>query len=284
MREADALVCSLVNSLRNQPDDDAFFPAMHRITSPSAGAPHSDLAGNRLFSALNPSDQNRLAAVATIVQLPGGHILYEPGDVVSAAYFPIGAAIASFHVEMEDGAAIETAMIGREGAVGGIVSQGQLAAYARACVMNKGLFARIDMAALERIKEASPPIRHLLARYADCLLAQVFQSVACNAAHPLEQRAAKWLVSAVERTGLHHVAMTQDQFGSILGVGRSYASRLIQRFKADGLVGTRRAGLLVHDPAGLRQRACGCDDLVRAHFEHVLAGVYPPPPAERLNG
>ena len=253
---------------------------MHRITSPGAGPAHADLAGNRLFSSLNVADQNRLAAAATIMQLPGGYVFYEPGDIVTAAYFPIGAAIASFHVGMEDGAAIETAMIGREGAVGGIVSQGQLAAYARACVMHKGLFARIETATLERLKEASPPIRHLLARYADCLLAQIFQSVACNASHPLEQRAAKWLASAVERTGLNHVAMTQDQFGSILGVGRSYASRLIQRFKADGLIGTRRAGLLVHDPAGLRQRACGCDDLVRAHFEHVLAGVYPPPAEE----
>jgi len=250
---------------------------MHRIVSPVSGGQFPDLAGNRLLDTLKPADRARFAQAATLTQFGDGHIFYEPGDLVSAAYFPIGAAVATFHVVMDDGSAIETAMIGKEGAIGGIVSQGHLAAYARAGVMHKGVFARIDIAALETLKDASPAIRHLLARYADCLLAQIFQSVACNASHPLSQRAAKWLSSAVERTGQDHVAMTQDQFGSILGVGRSYASRMIQRFKADGLVETRRAGLVVRDPARLRQRACGCDDLVRAHFEQVLEGVYPEP-------
>jgi len=249
---------------------------MHKVASPSAGAPVPAILGNRLLKILDAQDKLHVAAVATLVQLDTGHVFYEPGDTVTAAYFPLDAAVASFSVVMEDGSEIETAMIGQEGAVGGIVSQGHLAAYARAAVMHEGIFARIDLGALERLKARSPAIHHLLARYADCLLAQIFQSVACNASHPLEQRAAKWLSSAVERTQRQHIAMTQDQFGSILGVGRSYASRLIQRFKADGLVTTRRAGLVVRDPAGLRKRACGCDDLVRAHFEQVLAGVYPP--------
>lgn len=243
---------------------------MHRIVSP-------DLARNCLIAALSPRDQALFAARAPVFELKGGHILYHPGDEVTAAYFPLGPAVASFHVVMDDGSAIETAMIGREGAIGGIVSQGSLGAYARACVMHGGQFARIESADLEALKESSPAIRALLARYADCLLAQVFQSVACNASHTLEQRAARWLSSALDRTGLQHVQMTQDAFGSILGVGRSYASRLIQRFKADGLVSTRRAGLVVRDPEGLRRRACGCDVLVRAHFDMVLKGVYPAP-------
>jgi len=249
---------------------------MHRIASPAAAHALPDLTGNRLLGKLSSADRARFATAATIASLKEGHVLYEPGDEVTAAYFPIDDAIAAFHVAVEDGSDIETAMIGCEGAVGGIVSQGHLAAYARASVTHGGQFARIETPALERLKEASPAIRNLLARYADCLLAQIFQSVACNAAHPLEQRAAKWLSSAIERTGRDHVVMTQDQFGSILGVGRSYASRLIQRFKADGLLVTRRGGLIVRDAQALRQRACGCDDLVRSHFEQVLAGVYPP--------
>src|SRR5690606_15369701 len=131
-------------------------------------------------------------------------------------------------------------------------------AYARSCVMHGGHFARIEAAALETLKASSPAIRNLLSRYADCLLAQIFQSVACNAVHDLEQRAARWLIAAVDRTGTNHVTMTQEQFGSLLGIARSYASRLIQRFKAEGLVQTRRGALVVTDIEGLRRRACGC--------------------------
>jgi DNA-binding MarR family transcriptional regulator len=69
--------------------------------------------------------------------------------------------------------------------------------------------------------------------------------------------------------------MTQERFASILGVGRSYASRQIQRFKAEGLVDTRRGGLIVKDTEGLRARACACNEQVRAHFDQVLKGVYP---------
>jgi CRP-like cAMP-binding protein len=246
---------------------------MHKIAS-------SELSQNRLIATLRPQHQLLFSSVASVMTLRTGHILYEPGDNVTAAWFPLDSAVASFHVIMEDGAAIETAMIGNEGAIGGIVSQGNLAAYARSCVMHGGRFARVGVRDLDEIKQAAPPIRHLLARYADCLLAQIFQSVGCNAAHPLEQRAARWLTCAVDRTGLDEIAMTQDQFGSILGVGRSYASRLIQRLKAQGLLETRRAGLIVRDPQQLRARACGCEELIRAHFEQVLAGVYPPPAEE----
>jgi CRP-like cAMP-binding protein len=234
-----------------------------------------NIEDNNLLASLGSNDQALLVPYCHELELPAGHTLCRAGDVVNAAYFPMGAAIASFLVDMDDGMEIETAMIGREGAVGGIVSQGRLAAYARAAVMHGGRFLKIKTVQLEAAKEQSATLRHLFARYADCLLAQIFQSVACNAAHSLERRAAKWLVASVERTGVNHVNMTQERFASILGVGRSYASRQIQRFKADGLLITRRGGLIVVDPDGLRARACECNAHVQAHFDEVLQGVYP---------
>ncbi|MCW2351199.1 MULTISPECIES: Crp/Fnr family transcriptional regulator [unclassified Sphingobium] len=243
---------------------------MHDIVSP--GIDH-----NNLVAALNPADLALMAKVARVVRLPTGTTLYDPGDTVVAAYFPLGDAVATFHVLMDDGSSVEIAMVGREGAVGGIVSSGRLAAYSRSCVMHGGYFARFDSATLETLKASSPAIRDLLSRYADCLLAQIFQSVACNAVHSLEMRAAKWLTAAVDRTGNNQVMMTQEEFGSLLGIARSYASRLIKSFKTDGLVQTRRGSLVVLDADRLRQRACSCNDMVRTHFDHVLAGVYPDP-------
>ena len=233
------------------------------------------LEESNLLGALRQKDRALLSPLMTECHLAAGETIYEAGQVVRHAYFPRGSALAVFLVLMENGEVVETSMVGREGALGGIVSQGSIPCYARSCVMHEGDFYRISTLDLEQAKEASPQIRNLFARYADCMMAQVFQSVACNASHTIEQRAAKWLCAALDRTGRDEIAMTQEQLASMMGIGRSYASRVVQRFKADGLIKTRRGGLKVLDPEGLRARACGCNEMVRQHFDTVLKGVYP---------
>lgn len=230
---------------------------------------------SELLEALRPQDRTLLFPGLSEVRLETGKVLYDPGEPVEYCYFPCGGAIASFFVLLDSGVVVETLMVGREGALGGIVSNGATPAYARSSVMHGGTFYRIAASELDRAKEASPGVRALFARYADCLLAQVFQSIACNAIHTIEQRAAKWLIAATERIGRNDITMTQEQLASMMGIGRSYASRVVQRFKSDGLVRTRRGGIEVMDPAQLEQRACTCNESVKRHFDRVLAGVYP---------
>lgn len=230
---------------------------------------------NNLLRALRPED---LALVKPHLELRAadrGAVLHEAGDVVEFAYFPCGAALASYVVVLSSGASVETALIGREGAIGGIVSQGHLPAYSRAVVIIGGEFLRIDLVALEEAKSRSLTLRHLFARYADCLLAQIFQSVACNAAHRIEQRAVKWLLTAMEHSGDHEVSLTQEQLASMLGIGRSYVSRVIQLLKQREVLATRRGGLIVRDMEKLLSLSCDCPDSVRRHFDEVLKGVYP---------
>lgn len=204
-----------------------------------------------------------------------GEALYAPGDHVGTVYFPCGPSLVSYRVMLDDGRGVETALVGREGAVGGIVSQGRLPAYAHALVQFPGLFYRMGTRQLEQAKISSPTLRLQFARYADCMVAQVFQSVACNAAHTIEQRAAKWLIAALDRTGDGDVPMTQEQLASMLGVGRSYISRVVQNMKARGVLETRRGAVKVHDLTELRRLSCRCNDTVRRHFDEVLKGVYP---------
>jgi CRP-like cAMP-binding protein len=139
-----------------------------------------------------------------------------------------------------------------------------------------GPFARINVSKLEAAKLRSPSLRNVFARYADCMLAQIFQSTACNAIHSIEQRTAKWILAAMERTGDESsVPLTHEQLATLLGVGRSYASRVLQSFKAEGVLDTRRGSILVRNHDGLRLRACLCNEAVKQHFEEVLRGVYP---------
>jgi CRP-like cAMP-binding protein len=108
------------------------------------------------------------------------------------------------------------------------------------------------------------------------MLSQIFQSTACNAIHSIEQRTAKWIISAMERTdGDRVVPLTHEQLATLLGVGRSYTSRVIQTLKAEGVLQTRRGSIQILNADALRLRSCLCNEAVKDHFDEVLRGVYP---------
>lgn len=230
---------------------------------------------SNLLRALRPADYELIAPYIEISRQQAGALLYKPRDNVGTVYFPCAASLVSFLVTNEDGNDVETVLIGREGAVGGIVSMGHLPAYCRIIVKFGGPFATLPIDRLEAAKRQSPSLRGLFGRYADCLLAQILQSTACNAIHSIEQRTAKWIISAMERTGEHIVPLTHEELASMLGVGRSYASRVVQTFKTDGILDTRRGALVVNDRAALQARSCACNKSVKEHFDEVLRGVYP---------
>ena len=81
----------------------------------------------------------------------------------------------------------------------------------------------------------------------------------------------------MDRTGENLVPLTHDQLAAMLGVGRSYTSRVLQAFRQEGIVTTRRGALIVDDADKLRLRACRCNEAVKEHFDVVLNGVYPEP-------
>jgi Crp-like helix-turn-helix protein len=236
----------------------------------------SDRPFNNLLRRLNASDFALIGPYLTHEEAKANHLLYNPGDDVDLVHFPCGPSLASFMVANEDGRDVETILIGREGAVGGIVSEGYLPAYTRIIVKFGGPFACLPVAKLNAAKIKSASLRNIFARYADCMLAQTFQSTACNAIHSIEQRTAKWIISAMERADDDDVVpLTHEQLSTLLGVGRSYTSRVIQTFKAEGVLETRRGSILVLDREALQTRSCLCNEAVKTHFEEVLRGVYP---------
>ena len=238
----------------------------------------SDRPYNNLLRRLSSADFALIAPHLMQQEAKAGDLLYNPGDDVETVHFPCGPSLATFLVPNEDGRDVETILVGREGAVGGIVSQGYLPAYTRIMVKFGGPFVRLRVAKLEAAKTKSATLRNVFARYADCMLAQIFQATACNAVHSIEQRAAKWIISAMERTNRDNVVpLTHEQLATLLGVGRSYTSRVIQTFKAEGVLETRRGSILIRNRDALQIRACLCNEAVKNHFEEVLRGVYPDP-------
>ncbi len=64
-----------------------------------------------------------------VVDMEAGETIHQAGDDVVETWFPCDSAMAAFCVTTNGGAdAVEVALVGREGAIGGIVSNGRLPA------------------------------------------------------------------------------------------------------------------------------------------------------------
>ena len=107
---------------------------------------------------------------------------------------------------------------GRRIATMGWVAEGlTLSRQVGQAVQVGGPVVRIDAARLSEAKQASKAIRDLFVRYADCLLAQVLQSVACNAAHTIERRCLRWLLTRQDRLGTPDLPVSREILADMLG-------------------------------------------------------------------
>ena len=229
-------------------------------------------AGNRLLSTFPAEARALLEPFSEVVQLDSESIVHPRGSDVGATYFPFGSTMISLVVELAGNRSIEVASIGHEGAVGGIVSCGHAPAFASATVLVGGPALRVPMRALEDAKMRSSHIRNLFCRFSDYLLAQVMQSVACNTFHPIEQRAARWLLTAQDRAG-SRIELTQEAFAGLLGVQRTTVNAVVRILQDEGLITTRRGAIQVTDRGGLKKRTCECYDIVERHFAAVIGAA-----------
>ncbi|TNC72020.1 Crp/Fnr family transcriptional regulator [Rubellimicrobium roseum] len=236
------------------------------------------LCRNRLLAAMGNEGRGALAPHLRAVELSRGQRLFEPGEDVGWMHFPCDGTMLSLIVVLPDGRTADTGLIGCEGAVGGLVSRGHRPAFARAVVQIPGAAWRVEVGHVEEAKERVAALGDALARYADCLLAQLLQTVACNGRHSLEQRMANWLLTMQDRQGAAELPLTQEYLGEMLGVSRTYVTRTAAAFQAQGLIGYARGRLRVLDRAGLRAVSCDCQDTVAAHYDRVLPGLRPESP------
>lgn len=239
-------------------------------------ATRSQLGQNTLLAVLKPEDRAHLEPHLQAVDMPIGSVLQHAGEDVVDTWFPCGAALAAFCITSSHGQTVDVGFIGREGALGGIVSNGHVPAYTTAVVRARGTFLRIKTAALDQAKLDSAAIRHWFSRYSDCLLAQVFQTAACNATHTIKQRIAKLILSGQARTGEMVLPLTQEQLADMLGVGRTFVSRVVGVLRAEGVLESRRGAIIIRDLAALRGESCTCALAIESHFHKVLGGIYPP--------
>jgi CRP-like cAMP-binding protein len=233
------------------------------------------LSTSQILNLLPRTALDVVAAGLEIVELRRGLCLFEPGDEIAHAYLPLRSTVIALVVPMHDGHTAEATTIGREGIIGGIVSEDRQSAFTRAVVHIPGDAARISLKHLEAAKRTVPGVHDLLCRYADCLVAQVMQSVGCAAVHSLEARCARQLLLLHDRLQQPDLPLTQEMLADSFGATRTYMTRIASRLQKRGAITYRRGLIRVVSRELLEEATCECYALVRRHFERVQPGLYP---------
>jgi len=233
------------------------------------GATEQAFIDNRLLSTFPMDLRERLRDSVEVVHLELGDTVLRRGTHVDSSLFPFGPTMISVVVDLDDGRSIEVASIGKEGAVGGIVSCGHSPAFARAVTIVPGPALRLPMQVIEDAKAGSGHLRNIFCRFSDFLLSQVMQSVACNSFHPIEARAARWLLTAQDRAGVR-LSLTQESLAGLLGVQRTTINAVARQLAEERLITTRRGTVEVIDRAGLEARTCECYERVEHFFDDQI--------------
>lgn len=224
---------------------------------------------NRLLASLPPEDFGYIAAQLSHQDLEKGKLLYDPGDPIDTVYFPHDCVI-SLMTLMENGAAIESATIGREGGLGLMAAISPRQSLSRAIVQAPGGVSRISASALREGVERSAVLRDLIERHNDALFGHAIQSVACNALHAVEARFCRWLLGFRDRIDVDTISLTQEFLADMLGVQRTTVTAVAGALQAKGLIRYRRGVVDILDRQGLEAIACECYGAVRKGYERLL--------------
>lgn len=217
---------------------------------------------NLWIAALPLADRKRLIPHLAERPIEPGEILYDAGDAVDEVWFPHDGAI-SLMTLLGDDKVVETAAIGREGLVGVTCGPLNARAASRAVAQIEGVASCCPADVFARALADSAAMRQALATFTEGLMAQVQQTAACNALHPLDERLARWLLTMADRVESDRVELTQSDIAQMLGVRRATVSEVGSLLVDRGLVRRGRGWVEITDRQGLEAAACGCYRLMR---------------------
>jgi CRP-like cAMP-binding protein len=207
------------------------------------------------------------------VELETEQTLAQPGEEIRRIYFP-HSGIVSFMVEVDDGHVVQTGMVGRDGVIGAPQALDGRVSINRIVVQIPGTASMIDRVPLREAIHEGSAIRRLLVAHEQFFLADVQQTAACNALHPVEARMSRWMLRMMDLVGTS-MPMTQDHLADMIGVRRSSVSDVASRMQAEGVLRYARGQIRIENVKRLRALSCECHAAVKRNYTTLLGA--PPP-------
>src|SRR6202046_2354738 len=233
----------------------------------------SDWPRNRLLLALPARNLKRLMAELEQIRCQRGQVLINADSALDHVFFP-DSGVVSVVAVYADGSIIEMATVGREGFTDVQAIFGTKRSSVQLLVQIPGSAARMSRAAFTRAMRSMPPFRNVMEAYVQAFLEQVMVSVACNGAHSLKQRLARWLLMMRDRSDGDALPITQSLLAEMLGVQRPTITNAAHELERAGLIERGRQQVTILDRQGLAGESCECYQLVKTRVAFHLPKTY----------
>jgi CRP-like cAMP-binding protein len=224
---------------------------------------------NLILSKLSGEELERLRPHFERVSLSHGQHVIVPDEPIRDVFFPLNCLL-SLVTMMEDGSAVESGTIGREGMSGIPLILKASTTPMPTFTQVPGDAIKIRAEVFREEYERGGVVNVLLNRYIHVVVVNGSQNTACNALHRIEARCCKWLLMSSDGIGSDEVALTHEYLAIMLGVRRASVSEVACKLKDAGLIQYRRGNIQIIDRHGLESMACECYAKTKAEYERLF--------------
>jgi len=228
---------------------------------------------NRLLLALPQRHLKKISPDLEHVRCESEEILLDADSSLDRIYFP-NSGVISIVAVYADGSIIEMATIGREGCTGFQAVFGVRSSSVRLYVQLPGTAMSMSRTAFMRAAETIPAFHSLMHAYVQAFMEQLLVSGACNGAHSLKQRLARWLLMMRDRSDADEMPLTQDLLAEMLGAHRPSVTNAAAELEGEGVIRRGRGAVTILNRDGLKKASCECYQLVRERIASHLPKTY----------
>ena len=228
------------------------------------------LRSNRLLQILPNSVYRKLQPHLKLVHLTQGEILHLAGETIQEVYFPIDCML-SITLTMCNGSTVETGLVGKRDLLGINALMGRAeSTHTEYIVQVSGRALKADARIMRSLFLQDPQLQDIMLRHTQALIAQISQTTACNRFHTIDQRLARWLLEARERSGTNKIYLTHEFMSNMLGVRRTGVTLAAGRLQNKEIIYYSRGHIEILDRQRLEDIACECFWTVKAEYDRLL--------------
>jgi CRP-like cAMP-binding protein len=221
---------------------------------------------NLLLDSLSESNRELLLQQSAEVRLSLRTSLHKADERPEYAYF-MTSGFASVVASNPDGDTAEVGLIGREGMVGAFYLLGPAIAPTECFIQLDATALRISMANLRQAFRKSPEIHARVLEFAQSQGLALAQIAGCHRFHEAEERLARWLLMAQDRTQSDVLHLTQEFLGMMLGARRTTVTMIAGAMQRSGLIEYNRGHVKIPDRARLVEAACDCYPVMKELYD-----------------
>jgi CRP-like cAMP-binding protein len=229
---------------------------------------------NLFLSSLTSGSKDALLAHCTAVSLPIKTPLYDANRTPAYAYF-MTSGMASVVASTQSGATVEVGVIGHEGMVGSFHILGPAPVSTNSFIQLEGTDLKIPLIELRKAFRSSEEIRDRILEFIQEQALTASQIAGCNRLHESDQRLARWLLMARDRTESSVLNFTQEFLAMMLGAQRTTVTSVAGGLQERGLIEYRRGHVRILDREKLEAAACECYQITKQLHANLYERAVP---------